>query len=205
MNYKEIVKQAQQKHDQEKLMKNEAFYIKTIAWFHYLGLLRHNKIKPRRTAVTLEEALKAGEFEPRILELIPAVLIALPEALRFKNSDIPKDLARVLRCIRQRQRSEDFRGIASLNYMHWLNSPAMDFAKRNLDFRHKPRRSRADSHSIGEFIRDSRINLALTQKELAKKYKLSLRVIRDLEQGKLDASLKITNEILQVFGRSIKI
>jgi transcriptional regulator with XRE-family HTH domain len=45
--------------------------------------------------------------------------------------------------------------------------------------------------------------MAYTQKEFAEKFGLSLRVLRDLEQGKMNASLKTVNEILAVFGRTL--
>jgi DNA-binding XRE family transcriptional regulator len=203
MDFRELIERAKQKNQADIRRKTEPYYLKTIAWFQYLGLLRHNRIPAQRFTVTLKEALKAGELEPRILELIPAILIVLPKALKFKAGELPKDLAILVERIRKRQADEDFRGIPARNYLHWLRAPVLDIAKRRLDFHRIPRRRSTETHSIGEIIREGRQRLSLTQKELAKKYGLSLRVIRDLEQGKLDASLKATNEILRVFGRKI--
>jgi DNA-binding XRE family transcriptional regulator len=205
MDRQALMKQAQFKRAKQDALRKEPYYYKTIAWFGYLGLLRHNKILPRRYTVTLAEALRAGELEPRILELIPAILVILPKALKFKRAEVPDDLAKQIALIRSRQASGYFRGIAPRKYLHWLSAPIMDVAKRRIDFHRMPRRRSTAGHSIGEFIRESRLRLALTQKQLAKKNNLSLRIIRDLEQGKMNASLKATNEILQVFGATIRI
>ncbi len=132
-------------------------------------MLRHNKILPDRYPVTLDEALKAGELEPRILELIPAILIVLPKALKFTKNDIPDDLAKQIERIRKRKTNENFRGIAPHKYLHWLSAPVMDVAKRRIEFRHMPRRRATETHMIGEVIRESRFRLSLTQKTVGRK------------------------------------
>jgi DNA-binding XRE family transcriptional regulator len=205
MNPHELIQKAKIKKALQDEQRSETYYQKTIAWFHYLGLLRHNTVQPRRFKVTLQEALKAGELEPRVLELIPAVMLLLPKALKFRKNEIPEDLALNLERIRKRQQTENFRGIEPRSYLYWLKSPVMEVARRLLNFHCIPRRRSIETHNIGAFIRESRMRLALTQKDLAKKYNLSLRIIRDLEQGKLDASLKATNDILAVFGSTLKI
>lgn len=205
MDIKDLVELAKKKKAEDDVLKNEPFYLKTIAWFHYLGLLRHNKIEPQRHTVTLAEALKAGKLEPRVMELIPAILVVLPKALKFKKAEIPNDLTALVALIRKRQEPGEFRGVTPEAFLHWLRAPVMDVAKRRIDFHRLPRRRDGETHSIGKVIKDGRLRLSLTQKQLATKYDLSLRIIRDLEQGKMDASLKATNDILQVFGRSIKV
>jgi DNA-binding XRE family transcriptional regulator len=147
--------------------------------------------------------LRAGNLEPRILELIPAILVVLPKALKYRSDEIPEDLVIVVNNIRNRNATSEFRGIPARNYLHWVGAPVMDVAKRRIHPRRIPRRRDTETHTIGAIIRDARLCLSLTQKQLAKKYDLSLRIIRDLEQGKLNASLKATNEILKVFGRAL--
>lgn len=203
MDFDALIQQAKEKERADSAQKNAPFYLKTIAWFCYLGLLRHSKIQPRRHVITIDEALRAGALEPRILELLPAILIVVPKALKFSEDAIPDDLKTIVQDIRKRRAEKNFRGIPPDKYLHWLRAPVMDIAKRRLDFHRVPRRRMKRTHAIGEIIRNGRLNLALTQEQLAKKYDLSLRIIRDLEQGKMDASLKATNEILAVFGRSL--
>ncbi len=197
---KALLEQAKQKNALIKMQKEQPLHIHTIAWFHYLGILRHNKISPHRHVVTLRDALEAGKLEPRILELLPAILVVLPRALKFSPKEIPDDLANILKCIRARKSSDEFRGIPPQVYLHWLDAPVMDLAKRRIDFHRVPRRRIRKTHAIGEVIRCERFRLSLTQKELAEKYGLSLRIIRDLEQGNLNVSLKATLDILKVFN-----
>jgi ribosome-binding protein aMBF1 (putative translation factor) len=205
MDFKDLQEKIRQKIAVQRRQKEEPAYLHTVAWFHYLGILRHNKILPHRHEITLKESLEAGKLEPRILELLPAILLVLPQALKFTADEIPSDLKDILECIRARHSNKEFRGIPAQDYLHWLNAPVMELAKRRLEFHRMPRRSPNKTHAIGEVIRRERLRLSLTQKELAQKYHLSLRVIRDLEQGHMNASLKATKEILKVFDCTLTV
>ena len=89
-------------------------YVNTMAWLCYLGLLRHNQVPPRRVEVTLDDMLQAARLEPRILELLPALLIALPDALAgVTEADLPADLAGVVEQIRRRDARDAFRNACS--------------------------------------------------------------------------------------------
>ena len=46
--------------------------------FVYEGFLIHNHIMGRRRRITLDDVLKAGEEEPRVLEVLPAILRLRP-------------------------------------------------------------------------------------------------------------------------------
>jgi len=204
MNKEQLVRIAgeQVKRDEERF--KAPFFVETIAWFHYLGLLRHNGIEPHRHHPRLRNVLNAGELEPRILELLPAIMTVLPEAVRYTKREIPPDLAKVLGDIRNKQPGTVFRGVPPEKYNHWLKAPAMEIARRRLDFRRAPRKRGDKAGSIGEIIRDGRIKLSLTQEAFAEKYGLSLKVIRDLEQGKLSPSLSSVMAILAALGRTLR-
>ena len=204
MDYEKIIKKAADKAFGDDELARQPYFIQTIAWFQYLGLLKHNTILPHRYHPELGDVLKAGAVEPRVLELLPAVLMLLPEAVRHKKRDIPKDLAAVIDDIQNRRDSKTFRGVPPEKYRHWLKAPIMDIARRRLDFRGAPRRRSAGSGSFGDIIRDGRLKLCLTQEAFAKKHNLSLRVVRDLEQGKKTASIASLIEILAVFGRTLR-
>ena len=203
MDISKFIAQAKHLTDKADKLTEDTVFQKTVAWFQYLGLLRHNTIKPHRHRVHLQDALRAGEAESRIYEILPAILLLLPEALVHTKADIPPDLNKVLQGIRARKRTGEFRGIPAAKYTRWLHAEVINTARRRLDFRTQPRR-RGHSNILGEIIRDGRIKLAMTQKSFASTYHLSLRVIRDLEQGKMNASLKATNDILHVLGRSLR-
>lgn len=54
--------------------------------------------------------------------------------------------------------------------------------------------------NIGEFVKDKRKLLNITQKELAEKAGVGLRFVRDLEQGKKSQRMDKVNQILSLFG-----
>lgn len=204
MDYEKIIKKASDKALDDMALAQQTYYVQTVAWFQYLGLLKHSTILPHRYHPDLDDVLKAGEIEPRILELLPAVLILLPEAVRFKKRNTPKDLAAVIDDIQNRRHCKPFRGVPPEKYCHWLKAPIMDLARRRLDFRSAPRRRSTSSNNFGDIIREGRLKLCLTQEAFAKNNNLSLRVVRDLEQGKTTASVASLIAILGVFGRTLR-
>ena len=54
--------------------------------------------------------------------------------------------------------------------------------------------------NIGEFVKQSRKELGLTQEEFAMRAGLGLRFVRELEQGKKTLRLDKVNQALAVFG-----
>ncbi|GAG74844.1 unnamed protein product [marine sediment metagenome] len=54
---------------------------------------------------------------------------------------------------------------------------------------------------ISEFIKKSRTESKLTQKELALKAGVGLRFIRDVEQGKISLRTDTLNKVLRLFGK----
>jgi len=205
MDYEEIIKKAADKAKHDVALAQQPYFVQTVAWFQYLGLLKHNTILPHRYHPDLCDVLKAGEIEPRILELLPAVLILLPEAVRLRKRDVPKDLAAVIDGIQNRRQCKPFRGVPPEKYCHWLKAPIMDIARRRLDFRGAPRRRSTSSSNFGDIIREGRLKMCLTQEAFAKKNNLSLRVVRDLEQGKTTASVASLITILGVLGRTLRV
>ncbi len=207
MKSSDLVKKMQVLVAEDERQRQQPAYQKTIAWLHYLGLLRHNKILPERHHVQLSEVLESAILEPRILELLPAIMIKIPEVFQFERNEIPKDLLNVMKHLEKGKNPPDFRGIPAQKYSQWLASNILDVAKRRLDPKQSPRRrsSPANRNRIAEVIIEGRMMLAMTQRQLADTYNVSLRIIRDLEQGKMDASLKSVNQILAIFGRSLKV
>ena len=76
------------------------------------GLLETNieGIVPRRKPVPLDDALWAGTVEPRIMELLPAVLVKKPRLLRLPK-ELPQDVAEVIHAIRHGKPAPTFRGV----------------------------------------------------------------------------------------------
>lgn len=204
MDTGDLIKRMRILASEDERRRQQPAYLKTIAWLHYLGVLRHNKIPPARHSVRLTEALEAAELEPRIFELLPAIMIEIPAVFQFKKNEIPRDLATILKSLKNGGDVPDFRGIPEQKYRHWLTSPILDVARRRLNAKQSPRRRTVPANDIADVILEGRLRLALTQRQLAETHNVSLRIIRDLEQGKLDASLKSVNQILAIFGRRLR-
>lgn len=72
-----------------------------------------------RGAVHIDDALWAGTVEPRIFELLPAIVLKKPSL--FEGSDaLPEDLAQIVRAIRHGEATEPFRGIPAAGYLPWV-------------------------------------------------------------------------------------
>lgn len=56
---------------------------------------------------------------------------------------------------------------------------------------------------LGEFVKDKRNQVNLTQTELAEKAGVGLRFVRDLEQGKETVRLDKVNQVLKLFGYQV--
>lgn len=54
----------------------------------YEGLLAHNQLKGRRWRIQLRDLLQAGREEPRIFELLPAILIHRPTLIWRLHKDL---------------------------------------------------------------------------------------------------------------------
>jgi hypothetical protein len=205
MDIDAIKAKAKRLDDQTQAEMAQPYFQNVMAWFVYLGLLRHNNIKGRRVRVTLTAVLRAGAIEPRILEVLPALLVRAPDAVKFNRRDIPRDLAEVLAAIKRRNATVEFRGVAAHKYLHWLTSPAFETVLRRLHFRALPRVRPGKTSELAEIVSQCRIARELTQKQLADSYGLSLRVIRDIEQGKLTASFQNVTDVVSALGRKVTI
>ena len=66
----------------------------------------------------MKDVLWAGKVEPRLLELLPAVLIKKPSLVRVDK--LPKDLAAVVGKLRRNEVPPDFRGIVGSKLAEWV-------------------------------------------------------------------------------------
>lgn len=78
------------------------------------GILFHNRIQGRRRRIYLEEVLKAGKEEPRILEVIPAVISLKPHIIAKCKRDLKNfpDLEELLQNFDSEKAPPLWRGIA---------------------------------------------------------------------------------------------
>lgn len=59
----------------------------------YEGLLVHNQLKGRRWRIQLGNMFRAGQEEPRVLELLPAILIHRPTLIWRLQKDLKEQVA----------------------------------------------------------------------------------------------------------------
>ncbi len=58
--------------------------------------------------------------------------------------------------------------------------------------------------NLGEYIRAKRKQHSLTQVELAERSGVGIRFVRELEKGKLTVQLDKVNQVLELFGETLK-
>lgn len=91
---------------------------------HVVGKLKRAKlldapdIREYGGPVGIEDALWAGTIEPRILEVLPALIATRPKYLRLYR--VPEDLKRVVAEIHAGNAHQEFRGIPPKDYCKWL-------------------------------------------------------------------------------------
>ena len=95
---------------------------RTIARLVQAGLLSTNlsDLPPARGRLRLADALFAGTVEPRVYELLPALVLKRPRLLALPKT-LPADLADVVERIRYGRPLPDFRGVPAELYLPWVD------------------------------------------------------------------------------------
>jgi len=106
-------------------------YIQNLVVLYVQGASSSNSPKSTRSiwrgscerrashAASATEASAAGEVEPRILELLPALIVKRP-ALFESTANLPADLASVVAALRRDRVPAEFRGISGKDVHRWL-------------------------------------------------------------------------------------
>lgn len=118
-NLEEIKKRARARNARYEKARRDPRYTKVIGRFTSEGLLEAPGVVPTRGMVTLEDALWVGEVEPRVLELLPALMIRRPKLLAHHEA-LPDDLREVVSELRRGRAHTCFRSIEPQKYAPWL-------------------------------------------------------------------------------------
>jgi hypothetical protein len=95
-------------------------FSKVMGRFAREGLLVTNQgYRTHKAALDTSDVLWAGELEPRLLELLPALIVKRP-ALFESTENLPPDLAEVVARLRRDEIPGDFRGIPGRAVHGWL-------------------------------------------------------------------------------------
>jgi hypothetical protein len=88
--------------------------------FTHDGLLVSNQeFEQHGDALDLADVLFAGEVEPRLLELLPALIVKRP-AMFLALTHLPPDLDEVVKSLKRDLSPADFRGIRGSDIHRWL-------------------------------------------------------------------------------------
>lgn len=93
-------------------------YAQVMGRLIFEKLLLGTQVASTRAHPTIEETLWVGEVEPRVLELLPALVLRRPK-LFLNPTALPPDLAQVVKELRCGKATTPFRGVAPEKYEYW--------------------------------------------------------------------------------------
>ena len=117
MKNNELLRKAKKKVEQLKKLRADPRYLKTLGKLKKEGLLDVRDIPAYRGQVFLQDALWAAELEPRIFELLPAIVARRPTLFAFL--ELPPDLDQVVREVKARKAVTPYQGIEAEKYDRW--------------------------------------------------------------------------------------
>ena len=122
MKADELQRRAKRRMGQLDRRRRDPRYRRVLGRLVGLGLLTSNEAVPKtRAPIDVTDALWAAELEPRIAELLPALVVRRP-ALFVDALALPDDLAQVVAALRRNEVPPDFRGVPGEKLHRWLGS-----------------------------------------------------------------------------------
>lgn len=119
---RDLVQRARRAHGALERQRRDPRYRRVLGRLIGAGVLTTNADVPAYAKrITVQDALWAGDVEPRILELLPALLVKRP-ALFVDARALPDDLAQVVDDLRKHRPPSDFRGVPGASLVRWLGS-----------------------------------------------------------------------------------
>ena len=116
---KTLQQRALERHRRNERNRKDPRFQQVLGRLVFEKLLTGNNIRATRAHPTVEDALWAGEkVEPRILELLPAIILRRPK-LFTQAKPLPEDLEQVVRELRRGAPTTPFRGVPAEKYADW--------------------------------------------------------------------------------------
>ena len=119
MQDKKTIEKARRKLEALQKLRKDPRYLRTMGKLKHAGFLDVRDIPAHRGQVFLQDALWAAELEPRIYELLPAIVARRPKFFAFFS--LPEDLERVVREVRRGHPLTPYQGIAPEKYNQWTS------------------------------------------------------------------------------------
>jgi hypothetical protein len=123
MTKNELIKKFQKKAVALRKAKKTQRYLRVVGKLKRAKLIDAPGIPDYGGPVELTDVLWAGKIEPRILEVLPTLIVTRPKYLRVYQT--PKDLKTVVDQIRTGKATAHFRGVAPKDYCKWLPENAV--------------------------------------------------------------------------------
>jgi len=121
MDVQDIQSRARRRYAAIERKRRDPRYRRVVGRLVAAGLLStSDPVKPSRAVLKLDDVLWAGAVEPRIFELLPALIIKRPALFR-SSSELPEDLAAVVAELRRNRTPETFRGIPGEAMQRWVS------------------------------------------------------------------------------------
>lgn len=116
-----LIEQAKNQRRSLRRRRRDPRYRKVMGRLIDAGLIKSSdeEIVRHRQPIQVKDALWASVAEPRVAELLPALVIKKPSLL-VTDEALPTDLQSVVDAIQKGRDLPDFRGVAPANYMKWV-------------------------------------------------------------------------------------
>lgn len=127
MTKNELIKKFQKKALALRAAKKTKRYQRVLGKLKRAKLLEAPGVPEYGGPVELDDVLWAGKIEPRILEVLPSLMMTRPKYLRAYKT--PEDLKAVIQQIRAGKATDAFRGVSPRDYCKWLPEKALGSSK----------------------------------------------------------------------------
>jgi hypothetical protein len=147
-DFVELEERAKRRQQVLRRRRRDPRYLAVVGRFVKERLLVVNfPLEQRGEPVAVGDVLWAGEVEPRLLELVPALIVKRP-GLFTSVAPLPDDLARVVAELRRDREPPAFRGIPGRDIHRWLGRVGRrgKVAARLKSFRFTPEDQRLLEH-----------------------------------------------------------
>ena len=115
-----LAERARRRLAQHRRRSRDARFQQVMGRFVHDGLLVTNReFQSDKSVLNVADVLWAGELEPRLLELLPALIVKRP-SMFVTVADVPPDLREVVQSLRRDVIPNDFRGIPGADVHRWL-------------------------------------------------------------------------------------
>jgi hypothetical protein len=121
LDAEKLRERARKAHARFRRARRDPRYLRAVGRFVNDGLLETNDplVVAHDAPVALDDILWAGRYEPRLLELLPAVVVKRPSILA-PPVELPADLREAVCAVKAGRDHPDFRGVPGEAYARWV-------------------------------------------------------------------------------------